>query len=133
MFPFKAKKPPEPVMTRDEAMALAPCPSRDVDASRTAEGLWRLSVPVSVRPALAGLAKRLGVWDGRVLRKTVELDAIGSFVWERIDGHRTVGELAAALAERYGLDRDEAGLAVAAFLRQLGQRGAVGFVGGKGA
>ena len=31
-----------------------------------------------------------------------------------------------------GLDRDAAGLAVAAFLRQLGQRGAVGFVGGKG-
>ena len=114
-------------MTRDQAMELAPCPSRDVDASRTAEGLWRLSVPVSVRPALAGLAKRLGVWDGRVLRKTVELDAIGSFVWERIDGRATVGELAAALAERYGLDRDEAGLAVAEFLRQLGRRGAVGF------
>ena len=120
-------------MTRDEAMGLAPCPSRDVDASRTAEGLYRLSVPVSVRPALAGLAKRLGVWDGRVLRKTVELDAIGSVVGERIDGRTTVGELAAALAARYGLDRDEAGLAVAAFLRQLGQRGAVGFVGGKGA
>ena len=119
-------------MTRDEAMALAPCPSRDVDASRTAEGLWRLSVPVSVRPALAGLAKRLGVWDGRVLRKTVELDAIGSFVWERIDGRATVGDISAALAERYGLDRDEAGLAVAAFLRQLGQRGAVGFAAPKG-
>ena len=131
MFPFKTKKTPEPVMTRDEAMALAPRLSRDVDVSHTAEGLYRLSVPVSVRPALAGLAKRLGVWDGRVLRKTVELDAIGSFVWERIDGRATVGELAVALAERYGLDRDEAGLAVAAFLRQLGQRGAVGFVGGK--
>jgi hypothetical protein len=127
VFPFKTKKTPEPVMTRDEAMALAPRPSRDVDVSRTAEGLYRLSVPVSVRPALAGLAKRLGAWDGRVLRKTVELDAIGSFVWERIDGRTTVGELAAALAARYGLDRDEAGLAVADFLRQLGRRGAVGF------
>ena len=44
----------------------------------------------------------------------------------------TVGDISAALAERYGLDRDEAGLAVAEFLRQLGRRGAVGFVAPKG-
>lgn len=114
-------------MSRDEALAMVPVVSRDVDVSRTAEGLCLLSVPVAVRPALAGLAKRLGVWDGGVLRKTVALDAIGSFVWEHINGRAAVGELAAALAARYGLDRDEAALAVAAFLRQLGQRGAVGF------
>ena len=35
--PWISTMPPEPVMTRDEAMRLAPCPSRDVDVSRTAE------------------------------------------------------------------------------------------------
>jgi len=119
-------------MTRDEALALAPLPSRDVQASETAGGLVRLSVPVAVRPALAGLAKRLGVWDGKVLRKTVELDAIGSFVWRMSDGRTTVGEIGAALAARYKLDADEARLAVAEFLRQLGRRGAVGFAGPAG-
>lgn len=114
-------------MTRDEALALAPVASRDVQASETAGGLIRLSVPVAVRPALAGWARRLGVWDGEVLRKTVELDVIGSFVWRMIDGRTTVGEIAAALAARYRLDADEARLAVAEFLRQLGRRGAVGF------
>ena len=114
-------------MSRDEALALAPVASRDVEQSRTAEGLVRLSVPVSVRPALAGLAKRFGVWDGRVLRKTVELDVVGTFVWEHIDGRTTAGEIAVALAARYGLDANEARLAVAEFLRQLGLRGAVGF------
>lgn len=114
-------------MSRDEALALAPTQSRDVQASETVGGLVRLSVPVSVRPALAGLARRFGAWDGRVLRKTVELDAIGSFVWRMIDGRTTVGEIGAALAARYNLDADEARLAVAEFLRQLGRRGAVGF------
>lgn len=114
-------------MTRDEALALAPVASRDVQAGETADGLIRLSVPVAVRPALAGWARRLGVWDGGVLRKTVELDVIGSFVWRMIDGHATVGEIAAALATRYNLDANEARLAVAEFLRQLGRRGAVGF------
>ncbi|WP_231583798.1 PqqD family protein [Desulfovibrio sp. TomC] len=114
-------------MSRDAAMALAPVASRDVEQSSTSDGLVRLSVPVSVRPALAGLAKRFGAWDGRVLRKTVELDAVGTFVWQHINGRATVGEIAAALAARYGLDANEARLAVAEFLRQLGRRGAVGF------
>jgi len=116
-------------MSRDEALALAPVPNSDVTVSETAGGLAQLSVPVSVRPALAGLARRLGAWDGRVLRKTVELDAVGTFVWRMINGRTTVGEIGAALAARYQLNADEARLAVAEFLRQLGRRGAVGFVG----
>ena len=114
-------------MSRDEALALAPVPNSDVQASETAGGLVQLSVPVSVRPALAGLARRLGAWDGRVLRKTVELDAVGTFVWRMINGRTTVGEIGAALAARYQLNADEARLAVAEFLRQLGRRGAVAF------
>jgi hypothetical protein len=99
--------------------------SRDVVVDETAEGLVRLSVPVAVRPALAGWARRLGLWDGRVLRKTVELDAMGSAVWRAIDGRHSVRDIAADLASRYHLDAREAELAVAQFLRQLGRRGAV--------
>lgn len=120
----------EPVLTRRQAMALAPCRNADVTESETDSGLVRLSLPVAVRPALATLAKRLGLWDGGVLRKTVELDAMGSMVWRLIDGRRSVGDIAAQLAERYHLDNREAQLAVTAFLRQLGRRGAVGLGSG---
>ena len=105
---------------------MVPVVSRDVAATTGPDGLVRLSLPVVVRPALAGLARRLGLWDGRSLRRTLELDAMGSAVWGLFDGRRTVGEVAVALAERYRLDAREAELAVAAFLRQLGQRGAIG-------
>lgn len=106
-------------------MGLVPVASRDARVSETSSGMVRLSLPVAVRPALAGLAKRLGLWDGRLLRRTVELDALGTTVWRLIDGRRTAGDIAAALAARYNLDPREAELAVAEFLRQLGRRGAI--------
>jgi hypothetical protein len=132
VFPFDKRPPaPEAGLTRREAMALSPVKSRDVLADEAPSGCVRLSLPVAVRPALAGLARRFGLWDGRVLRKTVELDAMGSAVWRLIDGRRSLGQIAAALAERFGLDAREAELAVAEFLRQLGRRGAIAMAGGK--
>jgi hypothetical protein len=132
VFLFKSKPPPESGLTRRQAMALAPVKSRDVFANEAPSGCVLLSLPVSVRPALAGLARRFGLWDGRVLRKTVELDAMGSAVWRLIDGKRSAGEIAAVLAGRYTLDVNEAQLAVAEFLRLLGRRGAIGVAPGEG-
>ena len=126
MFPFKRRPPPDSGLSRAESLALVPVASRDVAATETPGGLVRLSLPVAVRPVLSGLARRLGLWDGRVLRKTVELDALGSAVWRAIDGRRCVAAIAADLARAYRLDPSEAELAVAQFLRQLGRRGAIG-------
>jgi hypothetical protein len=132
VFPFRPKPPPASGLGRAQSLALVPVVSRDVSAAETAEGLVRLSLPLAVRPALAGWARRLGLWDGRVLRKTVELDVMGSAVWRLIDGRRSAGAIATALAGRYRLDPREAELAVAQFLRQLGRRGAIGVVEGRG-
>ena len=131
MFPFRRRPALAVGLSRSQALALVPVVSRDVVATETPEGLFRLSLPVIVRPALAGWLKRLGLWDGRVLRKTVELDAMGSAVWRRIDGRASVGALAAALAEDYRLDSREAELAVAQFLRQLGRPGAIAVGAGR--
>lgn len=110
---------------------MVPVKNRDVTETTTPEGLVRVSVPVAIRPALAGLASRLGLWDGKVLRRTVELDILGSAVWALIDGRRSAGEVAAALAGRYRLEQREAELAVAEFFRQLGRRGAIGLAEGR--
>ena len=123
---------PDSGLTRAQSLALVPVKNRDVDESLTAEGLVRLSLPVAVRPVLSGLARRLGLWDGRVLRKTVELDALGTAVWRAIDGQASVAVIAASLARDYRLDSREAELAVAQFLRQLGRRGAIGVAGRDG-
>lgn len=123
---------PDSGLTRAQSLALVPVKNRDVDETCTADGLVRLSLPVAVRPVLAGLARRLGLWDGRVLRKTVELDVLGTAVWRAIDGRTSVAAIAAGLARDYRLDTREAELAVAQFLRQLGRRGAIGVAGREG-
>jgi hypothetical protein len=36
------------------------------------------------------------------------LNQVGTFIWERCDGRHTVSQIAAALAEEYDVDRDQA-------------------------
>ena len=49
----------------------------------------------------------------------IRLDALGSFTWRRLDGHATVGEIAAALREEFGDQADAAEERVGRFLRGL--------------
>jgi len=60
--------------------------------------------------------------------RKVELDTIGSEVWLQIDGKRTMGEIAAALAQKYQLAPREAELSLQQYCKELGRRGYVGFV-----
>ena len=69
-------------------------------------------------------------WVGRLLatffavpkERQIELDAVGSYVWQNCDGHHTVAELIAALARKHKLDRKEAEVSLTTFLRLLGKR-----------
>jgi hypothetical protein len=58
-------------------------------------------------------------------RRVLGLNRVGSFVFPLLDGARTVGGLAASVAERFGVEvrRAEADLRV--FLAQLAKRGFV--------
>lgn len=112
-------------MSRTEALACRPVVSRDVEAESTDGGLVRIRYPVALRPLVAGLARRLGRSDKPMLR-TLELDEMGSTVWDWLDGRRTAQELAAMLATRYDLHEREAEASMAAFLRELGRRGIIG-------
>jgi hypothetical protein len=124
---FRKKVVPAGGMTRERSLSFVPVRNLAVREETTAEGLVRLTYPVTVRPAFSGMLKRLGIWDGRPSQKTIELDAMGCATWELVDGTRCVREVAQAFAARYRLGEREAEVAVAAFLRELGRRGAVGF------
>jgi hypothetical protein len=65
--------------------------------------------------------------------KRFALDDLGTEVFGLIDGRRSVRQIAEAFATRHGVNRREAQLSVAAFLRLLMQRGLVAVaVGGRG-
>ncbi len=63
----------------------------------------------------------------RPIYRQVELDEIGSFVWQLCDGSRTVNEIAESLQQRYQLERREAFASLAEFLNQLQRRGLIKF------
>ncbi|NMC48410.1 MAG: PqqD family protein [Desulfovibrio sp.] len=124
---FRKKRACPGEMTRERSLAFVPVRNVAVREEKTADGLVRLGYPVTVRPAFAGMLKRVGLWDGRPSLKTLELDAMGSATWALVDGRASVGEVAAAFAARYSLGSREAEVAVASFLRELGRRGLIGF------
>jgi len=131
MWFWKRKPPPPPRETpdREQSLAMRPARSRLVREERLENGLARLHYLSAYKPWFAGMARRVGAWDGRPVEKALELDELGSFCWDLIDGERTVRDMARVLAERYGVPAREAELSVSAFLRELGRRGLVGVRG----
>lgn len=75
-------------------------------------------------------------WKARLLKfiaplppeRRVALDAIGSDVWNWVDGKNTVGRIAKELGKKYKLEPREAQLSLQQYFKELGRRGYIGFV-----
>lgn len=122
---FPSKRRPA-FIRRDEALGCTPVKNRHVRESRSESGEAVLHYPVSAPPGAARIARWIGRDPGppRVVR--LQLDALGSAVWDMIDGRRPLREIAAAFAAAHQLEPREAQTAVAHFMRQLGRRGLIG-------
>lgn len=70
------------------------------------------------RAARGPLAARLERWL-RPRPPRLRLDAIGAFVWTRLDGRRTVADIAAELQEAFGARVEPAAERLEIFLGQL--------------
>ncbi len=115
-------------MTRGEALACKPVKNMDVDETRSEDGLILLSYPLRLKPLFADVAKRFGMWkDGSAPIKRLQLDEMGTLVWEMIDGRNSVKKIAARFAEKYKVLPREAEVATASFMKDLGKRGLIAF------
>lgn len=120
------RRPKTSGIERAAALACTPLKNPEVRETRLAGGIVLLSYTVTVRPWFAGLVRRLGVAsDGRVPKK-LQLDRLGTDVWDRLDGRRTVGDVVRQFGQDHRLHPKEAEVAVTRFLRELGRRGLVG-------
>jgi Coenzyme PQQ synthesis protein D (PqqD) len=89
----------------------------------------------SAMPAASTVSRDDGVLAERVLADTLLLDpATGSYVrlnesgsvlWDALERPASVSELAARLAERYGLEAERAGADAQRFVASLAERGMV--------
>ena len=114
-------------MTRQEALAYKPVKSPQVTETRLETGEVVLEYPLAVRPLVAAVARRLGKsQDDLIQIKKLQLDVLGTSVWDLVDGKRSVRRMIHIFAETHRLDKKEAEVSVTQFIRELGQRGLLG-------
>ena len=120
------KKKAESRLSRAEALKFRPSKSREISESRLDTGEVLLEYPLTVRPWLAALAKRLGRPAEVVQTKKLQLDIMGTSVWDLVDGNRSVARIVEIFAATHRLNNKEAEISVSSFIRELGQRGLLG-------
>ena len=80
-------------------------------------------------PTSAGLRGLMDRFFFRMSASRIKLDEVGSFVWLRLNGERTVGELAGLLREEFGERVNPAEERLGYLVRLLRQEGLVEYPG----
>jgi hypothetical protein len=119
------KKPKGPSISRAEALDRIPVKSRQISENRLESGEIVICYPVSMRPVFAGLAKRFGGQEVQTQMKKLQLDELGTSVWNLMDGNRSVRQLVKMFTETHQLETREAEVSVTQFIRELGRRGLI--------
>lgn len=121
-LPFLKLPPPE--VDRKAALTLRPGRNSQLTYERRETGETILIVPrnESVHPVVRKLANLMRVPKER----RVELDEVGSFVWDLCDGKNTVEQIVQKTARQYKMNRREAELSVTMFLQMLHERKFIG-------
>ncbi len=112
--------------SRKEALEYTPVKNLQISETRLESGEVIIEYPLAVRPWIAAVARRLGGDQNRKQTKKVQLDAMGTSVWDLVDGKRSVRMIIRNFAKSHRLENREAEISVTSFLRQLGQRGLIG-------
>jgi hypothetical protein len=113
-------------MTRLDALSYKPVKSQQINETRLETGEVVIEYPMTVRPLIAAVARRLGKSRELVQKKKLQLDALGTSVWDLVDGKRSVGGMIKIFAETHRLENREAEVSVTQFIRELGKRGLLG-------
>jgi len=121
------EKPVTSRMTREGALAFKPVKSQQISETRLETGEVVIEYPLTARPLIAAVAKRLGKSEALLVQtKKLQLDALGTSVWDLVDGRRSVFRMIQIFAETHRLENREAEVSVTRFIRELGKRGLLG-------
>jgi hypothetical protein len=113
-------------ISRTEALILKPIKNAEIQETLLETGEVLLIYPIKVRPWATVLMRRLGGSSNQTQTKKLQLDTLGTAVWELIDGSRSVRQVIRRFSQQHRLHPKEAEVAVTQFLRDLGKRGLIG-------
>lgn len=94
-----------------------------ITSSTEAKGL-RLEYPLPMKPFLRSLYNRLQKAESFPTKK-LELDEMGTMVWQCINGKDSTKTIISGFAAHYNITLHEAELSVTSFLVELGKRGLI--------
>jgi hypothetical protein len=119
------KKRKLPALTRDQALACTPVRNDVVNWEVLNSGLVRIEYVLVLKPLLKSISERFGGANDELPTRKLELDALGSQVWQMIDGNRTTAQLIEEFARLQKISNQEAEQSITLFLRELGKRGLI--------
>ena len=109
-------------LTKPESLDAVPIKNQLCREEATGEGLVRLLVPV--RETLMTKVMRRLTYVPKF--KKIELDEVGTFVWQQCDGRTNVRALIDRVSKRYKLTQRESEVSVTLYLRTLARRNLIG-------
>ena len=115
-----------PHLSRTDALCCIPVRNPMVLENRLDSGEMLLSYPQTLKPWFAGFLRRIKKESELRQMRKLQLDILGTGVWELVDGKSTVMEIIDSFAGHHQLYHKEAEISVIQFLRELGRRGIVG-------
>ena len=123
---FLKKRVSKPQLTRAESLKYVPVKNMEVSESRLDNGDVLLIYPIVMRPWIGALLRKLKRPPAECQTRKLQLDALGTSMWDLIDGKRSVQQLITTFTKMHQLHGKEAQVAVTAFLLDLGKRGLIG-------
>lgn len=121
---FGRKKRQLPRLDRKQSLSAKPFLNRQVKMERAGDGNIILQVPRRKTAMVRAVSRFFRMPPYR----RVLLDELGTFVIERCDGKHAVRDIVDKFAERFRLNRREAEVSTATFLRTLVGRSIVGLL-----
>ncbi|HIE18437.1 TPA: PqqD family protein [Candidatus Bathyarchaeota archaeon] len=129
----RKKKPKGPSLSRSDFLRLRPIRNPHVKWKKDEEGKIRIVIPLK-KKAKDGkkVANKRVSFLSKLFpepeEKRIQLDEIGSIVWELCSGERTAKEIVDHLCQKYKLLPREAEVPLSSYLNSLAKRGLVGFI-----
>ena len=132
---IRRKKPKPPPISREDFLRLKPMRNPIVKWKKDDKGRIRITVPLmkpserreeKITSKIINLLAKLLPEPPK--EKHIQLDEIGSVVWELCDGEKTTKDIVDYLCEKYKLLPREAEIPLGSYLNKLAERGLIGFI-----
>ena len=116
--------PPPPAPDRQYALACIPVRNPECTEKQKAEGIL-LSYSIQAKPWFRKVFQTAAGREPETIHKKLQLDSMGSSVWQMIDGKKSVLMISRSFRQQHQLGQREAEISVSEFIQQLGKRGLV--------